>query len=79
VPWSGTIDAVAAKDIVTTSWNGSMTEVKVRARPVSVDDKTAGTVTLSESALTKEQTIPIKLKSQPKPPSVWWRLLHPIN
>lgn len=70
VPWGGTIPAVAASDLTTTSWQGSYVRTTIDLHQLKKGQLDAGTVSVDK------QKAAIKLKTTPKPPSALWRLTH---
>ena len=77
IPWGGTIDAVATKNINLTQWNGWTTFLTISARPVAYNSDSTGVISLPASAINPELKLQIKLRNLPAKPSALWRLTHP--
>jgi D-alanyl-D-alanine carboxypeptidase (penicillin-binding protein 5/6) len=81
VPWGGTIPAVAVDDLSVSGWAGSKVLYETSLGPVAgtaAAGQTAGSVTVPESAVTKQKSVAVKLQKSPGTPSAWWRLTHPF-
>lgn len=81
LPWGGSVSAMADQDLTLSGWAGSDIPFTVSLRPIPADaqaGRTVGTLTVKESAVTKQISIPIILKATPSKPSLGWRLLHPF-
>jgi D-alanyl-D-alanine carboxypeptidase (penicillin-binding protein 5/6) len=82
LPWGGAATAVTSKDLSTTVWGGSAATAELTRIAVPGDAK-AGTVsgnaTVTATAYSDKQTVPLKLQESVSQPSLWWRLGHPVN
>jgi D-alanyl-D-alanine carboxypeptidase (penicillin-binding protein 5/6) len=79
-PWGSSITAIAGKNLTLSTWNGSVISSTIQLRPAPANaqaGQTVGTVTTPQSALTGQQSVPIKLQTSPSKPSIRWHLLHP--
>jgi D-alanyl-D-alanine carboxypeptidase (penicillin-binding protein 5/6) len=78
-PWGQTSDIIAQKDMTVLSWKGTALSPRGEARTVRAPvahSEEVGSLKLRYSG--KVYTSPITIKSDIHPPSVWWRLTHPI-
>lgn len=79
LPWGGSVNAVATKDISATVWNGSSLSPKVSLKKIktNVADH-VGTVSLPASQISSQASVPVMLQSTPAKPPISWRLTHPF-
>lgn len=78
VPWDNKqIAAVTTGSLITNIWNGTPVKAKAELRELKLGQDSAGRVTIPASAITPAKSVPVKLQSQPKEPTIWWRLTHP--
>jgi serine-type D-Ala-D-Ala carboxypeptidase (penicillin-binding protein 5/6) len=77
LPWGGSIDAVAQKDLSLIDWTGTQIAVHTSLQPIKVgqSQKTpVGTASFTFNGTT--QTTPVILSASIPQPSLWWRALH---
>ncbi|HSX45948.1 MAG TPA: hypothetical protein VLG27_03015, partial [Candidatus Saccharimonadia bacterium] len=80
VPWGGTIQVKAARNLALTTWNGATITASLKLPSISVSATTnqpVGSVTATEPATSATSTQDVNLASTPKPPTLTWRLTHP--
>lgn len=80
-PWGGSVPAVAAADLKLGAWAGSSVSATVALKPAAHTSgaQMVGIVSTLPSAISKQQSVPVKLQGTLPPPSIWWRLLHPFS
>lgn len=79
-PWGGEVEAVAAKDLQATSWQGGTVHANFNLKKISVHAKAGsviGTASAPQSDFDSGRSISLVLKQAPTQPSFGWRLLHP--
>jgi serine-type D-Ala-D-Ala carboxypeptidase (penicillin-binding protein 5/6) len=82
LPWGGSVDAISAKDLSLSFWNGSTVTASATLQEIpanSTSGSLTGKITIKKSALNDSKSVPLVLKNTPAQPSLWWRLTHPIN
>jgi D-alanyl-D-alanine carboxypeptidase (penicillin-binding protein 5/6) len=82
LPWSGSIAAIASRELTIKAWNGST--VTATANFPAIQATTRGgkivcALTISDPSISDKQSVPLKLAATPSQPSLWWRLLHPLR
>lgn len=81
LPWGGSVKAISANELQTTSWNGSKLVAKVELQPISPvgagAGQTVGKIYLPASATADKKTVDIKLSYAIPGPSLTWKLTHP--
>jgi len=77
LPWGGSVQAVATKDISVLEWSGSKPAITVSLKKIGATSSTKDTVgQIQVSSVTGEPSVtsPVMLKTAPAGPSFWWRL-----
>jgi serine-type D-Ala-D-Ala carboxypeptidase (penicillin-binding protein 5/6) len=77
-PWGSRAEAVSTTDGTATLWQSEYGKVSLNLLPLQPDDDTAGKATLAATSVSDAKTIPIKLQRPLAPPSLQWRLMHPL-
>lgn len=77
LPWGGSVDAIAQKDLSLTAWKGTRPAIEYSLGKVSATAK-RGTVVGSASFSIdgQSESTPIVLAKSPSQPTAWWRLTH---
>lgn len=81
LPWGGSVDAVATKELSISAWNGTLVKAPAVLEQVPASSEQggqAGHIILKKSAINDKKTVSVILKSTPTQPSAWWRLTHPF-
>jgi D-alanyl-D-alanine carboxypeptidase (penicillin-binding protein 5/6) len=81
-PWGDSVPAVITKDMKLSGWGSSSVSYTTRLRQVPGDSRagtTVGTANVAASGYTKALSAPVELRGNIASPSVWWRLLHPLQ
>lgn len=81
VPGQGSVDAVAASDLIFPTWRGSSFSSAVTLDPIKSADATTqvGSFTVSNTSTHVSSSVPIHLSTATHPPTIGWRLLHPLG
>jgi D-alanyl-D-alanine carboxypeptidase (penicillin-binding protein 5/6) len=82
VPWGGSITAVVGGNLDTAAWGGSIVTANASLKDIPPDSRggeTVGSIKISNSTLTDEKSVDVKLSGTPAKPSAWWRLTHPLQ
>jgi D-alanyl-D-alanine carboxypeptidase (penicillin-binding protein 5/6) len=82
LPWGGQIKAVATKSLVLDTWAGNSIQAVNYLNDIKDGykaDEIVGSVTVPESALSGEVSVPVKLQSTVPGPTSWWKLTHPFD
>lgn len=81
-PWGGTLTAIADKSIATHIWNSTAISPVIHLQSVSTRasvSQVIGSITIPKPAIGDTQAIAVKLQIPPTKPTIWWRLLHPLE
>ena len=80
LPWGGSVLAAIDKNISLKTWAGKDPVTKVSLLPISLSTRAGSTVGQLHITINTAQhyDFAIKLRSQPGPPSLGWRLRHPF-
>jgi D-alanyl-D-alanine carboxypeptidase (penicillin-binding protein 5/6) len=82
VPDEGSVDAVASEDLIFPTWNGMSFTVSATLKPLTGSMKAGtqiGQITVSNVTTHVSTSVPVKLSTSTKDPSVTWRLAHPLG
>jgi D-alanyl-D-alanine carboxypeptidase (penicillin-binding protein 5/6) len=77
LPWVGSVNAVAQKDISALVWRDTKLPTTISLKPITATQdpkKPVGQVTVTVNGQT--QSTPVVLEHGPSQPSFWWRLTH---
>lgn len=81
VPWGGTIQAAATKDLRSSTWGGKSVTPHIHLQKISAQSRTgqqAGNVIVGASAFTDTKSVSVFLKNSSRQPTLRWRLTHPF-
>lgn len=82
VPDEGTVDAIAAEDLVFPTWNGMSFTVSASLNALT-GKASAGTelgqITVSNMSTKVSSSVPVRLATDTKEPGIKWRLAHPLG
>lgn len=82
IPDQGTVDAIASADLIFPTWKGMTYTGEAQLTPLSGQtsaNTTVGTYTVRNTSSNATSTVPIKLRTSTRNPSVLWRLQHPLG
>jgi D-alanyl-D-alanine carboxypeptidase (penicillin-binding protein 5/6) len=77
LPWVGTVNAVAQKDISALGWRDSKLPTTISLKPITATQdpkKPVGQVTVTANGQT--QSTPVVIEHGAAQPSFWWRITH---
>lgn len=81
LPWGGTVQAVASRDLSVTTARGSSVPAQIQLQDIGTTAhayQVVGSVSVQSSNLVTAQTSQVILKTAPTKPPTWWRLIHPF-
>lgn len=82
LPWGGQVKAVATKSLSLDTWAGNDIQAVNYLNDIKDGykaDEIVGSITVPESALSGEASVPVKLQSAVPDPTAWWKLTHPFD
>lgn len=79
-PWATTIEARPSHNLVVDTWRGSTIAITATMHPVPATahaGQAVGGLRITSTRRPAQAAVTLRLRTAPRQPSLWWRLLHP--